>query len=223
MARQRVSQRDLSRQQQRLAQSRRERSDASSARIDSSQVGPMILRGDQLLQLQRTAGNRAVARLADSAQIQRWVPDLRGVSRGLEGMSPSRGESRAKAQEIYYRQLLAQEKDPGKRGHLQYMLKMYEAYPSTHVAPIRVLTARVMRSRSLFPVPPLAVVKRGHKVTVLGSKGDYYRVRTSTGVEGWMFGGRLFPLAGIRLRSGGTTGGTTQGEAEFGARDTGIG
>jgi len=173
-----------------------------------------MLRSPQVLQLQRTAGNRAVTGLADAVLTQREAPparpppDLRrGAVTGL-----ARADALAKVQVAYFEQCLQDETDPTTRKHDQQMLKMYREFPSTRVAPVRSLSARVLRSRSFFPGSPLEVLKRGHTVTVLGMTGSWCRVRTSSGTEGWMHQNRIFPRVAVFkwMKSGGTGGGTTQ-------------
>jgi len=215
MAGQRISRRDSRGRRRYPAKPRTKAQRLPSMQTVVLRSVPTILRSPQILQLQRSAGNRAVTRLVDAALIQRKTPDPRRD--GAAGLASA--DFLAKAQVAYFELRLREKGDPSTRKRDQEMLKIYREFPSTRVAPIRNPRARVLRSRSFLMVSPLATLRRGHKVTVLGMKGSWCRVRTPSGTEGWMHRNHIFPRgAGVRLRSGDTAGGTTQGETEFGGR-----
>ncbi len=102
-----------------------------------------------------------------------------------------------------------------KDGGHKKILAVYERLKKTGRIRVIALRARVMASPQFFGTS-LVDLRRGADVKVLARKGSWVKVSYGQRV-GWMHKNRLFPKV-IRLGTGETGSGTTQGEAELSGR-----
>jgi hypothetical protein len=162
--------------------------------------------GRDVLQLQRSLGNRAVAQLLAVSGLAALQARRESVPATIQRQKGGDKGSRARLISIV-RNALEHARKKGDRSaiwDLTYFLK-------TGQLRVRSMGAAVMPKRSAMG-HRVALLRRGHAVDALALKGAWIHGRTLDGKEGWMHRCQLLPQI-IILRSGETGSGSTRGNA----------
>lgn len=166
--------------------------------------------------LQRTIGNRALARLVTlqpGAVERQFSPPQRAEGRG-EATTPA--AELASPLPLHLRQRAIGLIDAGRQGNQPDITRVGEDLLASGQMALRALRANVME-RPGFLGRPMASLRRGERVTLLDSRDAWVLVLTPNGQTGWVHGNRLFPRV-INLRSGETGSGAPRGEQIIGGR-----
>lgn len=150
--------------------------------VKVQQDGQVQLNADNILQLQGQIGNKAATKVIQEStggaiSIQR-ADELAGAKMELllkELESVIKKYDKTKRKPKYF-----------DRGFLDEFIQSGKLMVQTFSAP-------VFSERSFFKSKKLATLKRGHRITVLGIKGSWCRVKTDDGKLGWVHSGHLIP------------------------------
>ncbi len=162
----------------------------------------------------QTRGNAVATRVLSRVTIQRQRDELLAEAGPGTETTPSPavgdvGPAVSRALELLnaVQRRLRRTSDPAEQRSLLRLEAACSAFPVTHTFPLYNASGLV-RQQPLFLARPVVALRRGDAVRVLDTRGSWYRVR-ARGRAGWLHSRRLFPVL-PELRSGGTTGGTTQ-------------
>lgn len=144
--------------------------------------GQVQLTADGILQLQGQIGNKAAIKVIQEStggaiSIQR-VDELAGAKK-----------------EVLIKELdsVIEKYDKTKRKPKYFDRGFLDEFTQTGKLKVLTFSAPVLSERSFFKSKKLAKLKRGDRITVLGLKGSWCRVKTDGGKPGWVHSSHLIP------------------------------
>ncbi|GMQ79299.1 MAG: hypothetical protein BMS9Abin02_1874 [Anaerolineae bacterium] len=172
-------------------------------------LGQVQLNVNNILHLQRLVGNRAVANLI--SKRAKGVPTIQRADE-LAGASLTTLISELESmKKRYYK---------AKRKPKLSIPKIVEDFKKSGKLKIITFSASVFSERKFFS-RKLAHLKRGHRISVLGLKSGWCRVKTDDGKLGWMHYSHVIPsvaLGELSSKPRRNIGGATRDEIVIGGR-----
>jgi len=168
----------------------------------------------QIGRLQRTIGNRALARLAALREAVAATPEAVQRADAASVVDPEAVMASPLPRDLRRTavSLIEQGRDLGQPD----VARAGRELLATGQIAVRALRTNVMERPGFFG-RAVDSLRRDERVSLLDSDASWYLVLSPNGITGWVHANRLFPRA-FRLRPGDTGTGSTRGEAEIGGR-----